>query len=145
MTDSPEMSEGESALRTVERDWNTAAQHWDAESLMALYTDDALFYGGRPGHAVGQARVREYFDSYVGTLASARLALVDQELRKLSEGVYLAQGYARFDFGLTAGGVSSTLLRSTLVLMHRQEGWRIAQHHFSVAPSEPPIPPSQTA
>jgi hypothetical protein len=88
----PELSEGETALRTVERDWNAAAQHWDAASLVKLYTDDALFYGGRPGHAVGRAKVRGYFDSYVGTLAAARLALVDQELRKLAEGVYLAQG-----------------------------------------------------
>jgi ketosteroid isomerase-like protein len=76
MTDLLELSEGERALRTVERDWNAAAQHWDAERLVALYTDDALFYGGRPGHAVGGAKVREYFDSYVGTLAAARLALV---------------------------------------------------------------------
>ena len=76
--------------------------------LVGLYTEDALFYGGRPGHAVGHAKVREYFDSYVGTLAGARLALVDQELRKLGEGVYLAQGYAVFDFDLTAGGVTHT-------------------------------------
>lgn len=142
MTD---LAEGERALRMVERNWNAAAQHWDAEGLAALYTDDALFYGGRPGHAVGQAKVRGYFDSYVGTLAAARLALVDQELRKLSEGVYLAQGYAKFDFDLAAGGSSSTVLRSTLVLTHRPEGWRIAQHHFSATPSEPPIPPPQAA
>ena len=51
-----------------------------------------MFYGGRPGHAVGRSKVREYFDSYVGTLAAARLSLVDQELRKLGEGLYLAQG-----------------------------------------------------
>ena len=145
MTDLSELSEGERALRTVERDWNAAAQHWDAESLVALYTDDALFYGGRPGHAVGRAKVRGYFDSYVGTLAAARLALVDQELRKLSEGVFLAQGYAKFDFDLSAGGGSSALLRSTLVLTHRPEGWRIAQHHFSATPSEPPIPPPQAS
>jgi len=141
MPDLPELSEGERALRIVERNWNAAAQPWDAESLAALYTDDALFYGGRPGHSVGRVKVQEYFASYVGTLAAARLALVDQELRELSEGVYLAQGYARFDFDLTAGGISSTLLRSTLVLTHRPDGWRIAQHHFSAAPSEPPIPP----
>src|SRR6478609_11418678 len=117
MSDSMVHSEGETVLRAVERDWNAAAKHWDAAGLAALYTEDALFYGGRPGHAVGHAKVREYFDSYIGTLAAARLALVDQELRKLSEGVYLTQGYARFDFDLTAGGVSSSLLRSTLVLM----------------------------
>lgn len=85
MPDLTELSEGETALRAVERDWNAAAQHWSSEGLVALYTEDALFYGGRPGHAVGHAKVREYFDSYVGTLAAARLALVDQELRKLGK------------------------------------------------------------
>jgi ketosteroid isomerase-like protein len=101
-----ELSEGETALRAVERDWNAAAQHWNSAGLVALYTEDALFYGGRPGHAVGHAKVREYFNSYLGTFAAARLALVDQELRKLGEGVYLAQGYAAFDFDLTAGGAT---------------------------------------
>ena len=41
---------------------------------------------------------------------------------------------------LTAGGVTRAVLRSTLVLTRRPEGWRIAQHHFSSTPSEPPIP-----
>ena len=139
MQDSTMGSEGETALRAIERDWNAAAEHWDTAGLAALYTEDALFYGGRPGHAVGQGKVREYFDSYVGTLAAARLALVDQELRKLADGIYLAQGYAAFDFDLAAGGVSRTVLRSTLVLTRRPEGWRIAQHHFSLPPAEPPI------
>ena len=81
MPDLTELSEGETALRAVEHDWNSAAQHWNSAKLVALYTEDAVFYGGRPGHAVGHAKVREYFDSYVGALAAARLALVDQELR----------------------------------------------------------------
>jgi hypothetical protein len=109
------------------------------------FREDAVFYGGRPGHAVGHAKVREYFDSYVGTLAAARLALVDQELRKLGEGVYLAQGYGAFDFDLTSGCATRTALRSTLVLTRRPEGWRIAQHHFSSPPPEPPIPAPKAA
>src|SRR3954453_22341171 len=103
MPDSRVRSEGETVLRAVERDWNAAAEHWDTAGLAALYTEDALFYGGRPGPAGGHAKVREYFDSYVGMLAAARLALVDQELRKVAEGVYLAQGYVAFDFDLAAG------------------------------------------
>ena len=145
MSDSTVHSEGETALRAVERDWNAAAEHWDAAGLTALYTEDAVFYGGRPGHAVGPAKVREYFDSYIGTLAAARLALVDQELRKLAEGVYLAQGYAAFDFDLVAGGASRAVLRSTLVLTRRPEGGGIAQHHFSSPSAEPPIAAPQAA
>ena len=101
MSDPMVHSEGETALRAVERDWNAAAEHWDAAGLTALYTEDALFYGGRPGHAVGHAKVREYFDSYVGTLAAARLALVDQELRRLGRASILLRA----------------TLRSTLILL----------------------------
>ena len=70
-----------------------------------------------------------------------RLALVDQEPRELASGIYLAEGYAAFDFDLVGGGATRAVLRSTLVLTRRSEGWRIAQHHFSATPAEPPIPP----
>jgi ketosteroid isomerase-like protein len=140
MPDLTELSEGETALRAVERHWNAAAQHWNSAGLVALYTEDALFYGGRPDMQWAARRC-------VNILAptAARLALVDRELRKLGEGVYLAQGYAAFDFDLTAGGATRTVLRSTLVLTRRPEGWRMAQHHFSSPPSEPPVPSPQAA
>ena len=137
MADTKAQAEAEVALREVEGDWNKAAQPWNPARLAALYTEDALFYGGRPGHAVGQAAVRAYFDSYVGMIASARLALTEQQLRPLGDGIRLAQGYAAFDIDMVAGGTSVTMLRSTLVLVRRAEGWRIAQHHFSATPAEP--------
>jgi uncharacterized protein (TIGR02246 family) len=139
--DSKEVSEGEAALREVERDWNAAARDWNTAALAALYTGDVVFYGGRPNHSVGQAQVRDYFESYAGMFTAVRLALVDQEIRELARGIYLAQGYAAFDFDLTGGGATRAVLRSTLVLTRLSEGWRIAQHHFSAIPVEPPIPP----
>ena len=141
MADFKAASEGEAALRAVERDWNAAARDWNTAALAALYTEDAVFYGGRPGHSVGQAKVRDYFESYAGMFTTVRLALVDQELRELASGIYLAQGYAAFDFDLAGGGATRAVLRSTLVLTRRSEGWHIAQHHFSAIPAEPPIPP----
>lgn len=144
MPDLKAMSEAEVALRAVERDWNAAARDWNPAGLAALYTDDAVFYGGRPGHSVGQDQIRGYFESYTGMFSIVTLALVDQELRELADGVYLAQGYAAFDFVLAAGGTTRAVLRSTLVFVRRPEGWRIAQHHFSATPTEPPIPPPDT-
>ena len=129
----------EAALREVERGWNAAALHWDPVGLAALYTKDAVFYGGRTGHSVGQDQVRAYFDSYAALFTSVRLALVEQELRELAPGTYLAQGYASFEFDFAAGGTSQAVLRSTLVITHRAEGWRILQHHFSATPATPPI------
>ena len=130
----------EAALRVVERDWNAAAQDWNTADLAALYTEDAVFYGGRPGHSIGRDQVKDYFDSYAGMFTTVRLALVDQALRRLADGVCLAQGYAAFDFVLAGGGATQAALRSTLVLVRRPEGWRIAQHHFSATPEAPPIP-----
>jgi uncharacterized protein (TIGR02246 family) len=131
--------EGMAALRAVEAAWNDAAQPWNPTALAALYTEDAVFYGGRIGHSVGRAQVRAYFDSYAAIFTTVRLALVDQELRELAPGTILAQGTAAFDFAFQAGGGSSAKLRSTLVLVRRPEGWRILQHHFSPTPAEPPI------
>jgi hypothetical protein len=48
MPDLIEMSEGETALRAVERDWNVAAQHWNSAGLVALYTEDGYFMAGVP-------------------------------------------------------------------------------------------------
>lgn len=131
--------EAEAALRAVERAWNAAAHPWNPVGLAALYTRDAVFYGGRVGHSVGQDQVQKYFESYAGLFTSVRLALIDQELRQLASGTVLAQGYASFEFDFTAGGASQAVLRSTLVLTHRPEGWRILQHHFSPTPAEPPL------
>jgi len=130
---------GEAALRAVERDWNAAALHWDTAGLAALYTEDAVFYGGRVGHSVGREAIRKYFESYAAMFTSVRLALVEQELRALGPDCWLAQGYAAFEFDMKNGGSSQAKLRSTLVLVNKLEGWRILQHHFSATPAAPPI------
>jgi uncharacterized protein (TIGR02246 family) len=130
---------GEQALRSVERAWNEAASGWQADRLAALYTDDAVFYGGRPGHSVGREQVRAYFASYVGVLASTRLDLVDQTLLKLGDDTYLAQGYGHFHFDLVQGGKSEAVWRTTLVIVRREGDWKILQHHFSATPEAPPI------
>jgi hypothetical protein len=36
MPDFTELSEGETALRAVERDWNAAAQDWNSARLVSL-------------------------------------------------------------------------------------------------------------
>jgi uncharacterized protein (TIGR02246 family) len=132
-------NDGEAALRAGERDWTAAAQRWDCAALAALYTEDAVFYGGRVGHSVGRSAIRAYFESYAALFTSVRLALVEQELRALRPDCWLAQGYAAFDFDMRDGGSSQAKLRSTLVLVKRAEGWRILQHHFSATPAVPPI------
>ncbi|MDB5856378.1 MAG: hypothetical protein JWQ76_67 [Ramlibacter sp.] len=129
----------EQALQEVLASWNRAAESWDVEALAALYTEDALMFGGRPGLAVGVAGMRGYFGSYVDVLASAHLALVDQYLVELAPEVYLAQGFGVFKFGRVDGGQTGTTMRTTLVIARRDGRWKIRQHHFSSIPDKPPI------
>ncbi|WP_321876989.1 YybH family protein [Paraburkholderia bannensis] len=127
------------ALATIEASWNAAATHWDADLLTNVYTSDALFFGGRPGHSVGAGAIRDYFASYEGLIESATLKLVDQAFVWLAEDCLLAQGYGEFSFVLSGGTLSHSRLRTTLTLSMQGGEWRIRQHHFSTTPESPPI------
>lgn len=137
-SDEAEGRAGLAALAAVEDAWNAAALRWDPASLAAIYADRALFYGGRPGHAVGRDAVRAYFESYRGVIESAVLRLVDQHVVRLGADAFVAQGIADFSFVLAGGRRSRSQLRATLVLV-RADRWTILQHHFSPTPETPPL------
>lgn len=127
------------ALRDVERRWNAAALEWNVDALTSMYAPEGLFFGGRPGHAVGQPEIRGYFSSYSGTLSSARMSLLDPSVIELGMDTLVAQGYAKFRFVLADGRETFSELRTTWVLVLRQGVWQILQHHFSPTPEAPPI------
>lgn len=127
------------ALQVVLESWNRAAATWDVEGLAALYADDALMFGGRPGLSVGVAGMRSYFGSYADALSAAHLQLVDQHLVELGPEVYLAQGFGVFKFHRVDGRQTGTTIRTTLVIARCGGRWTIRQHHFSTIPDKPPI------
>jgi uncharacterized protein (TIGR02246 family) len=127
------------ALIDVERRWNAAALEWNADALTSMYAPEAVFFGGRQGHAVGLPAIRGYFNSYAGILSSARMTLVEQSVIALGGETLLAQGYARFRFVLADGSETSSTLRTTWLLVRRHGIWQILQHHFSPTPGAPPI------
>lgn len=131
--------EAEQAIHEVLAGWNRAAQTWNVDGLVAMYTEDALMFGGRPGLSVGLAGMRTYFASYVDQLASTHLDLVDQYIVALAPDIYLAQGFGIFKFRLASGEHTGTTMRTTLVLIRREGQWKIQQHHFSTIPDKPPI------
>ena len=132
-------SEGRMALASVEAAWNAAGRPWDARALAAIYTDDALFFGGRPDHAVGHAAIAAYFGSYEAVIDWAQLALVDQHVLSLGPGIHLAQGWAEFSFLLAGQRATKSRLRATLLMVRQEDTWRIRQHHFSPPPEVPPL------
>lgn len=128
------------ALRSIERRWNEAATPWNPDGLASIYTEDALFYGGRPQHYVGREGVRDYFRSYVGILRSVTLKLVDQHIVNFTPAAFIAQGLGEFGFVLSSGKQTRNELRTTLTIVKRDHEWSIVGHHFSPKPEAPPIP-----
>jgi uncharacterized protein (TIGR02246 family) len=130
---------GRDALRAVEAGWNAASADWDADALANVYTHDALFFGGRPGHAVGRDAIREYFASYRGVVLSGTMELADAHFLGLGASGFLVQGYADFAFVLTGREKTQSVLRATLLVVPDEGDWRIRQHHFSATPATPPL------
>lgn len=131
--------EGRKAVASVELAWNAAGRFWNPDALAEVYTADALLFGGRPGHAVGAAAIREYFGSYVGVIHAGTMELVDQQIVQLARGVFLAQGFVDFSFVLSGDQSTKSFLRTTLVVVQQDGRWKIRQHHFSPTPAAPPL------
>jgi uncharacterized protein (TIGR02246 family) len=129
----------DAALAQIQAAWNAAARRWSPAALTAVYTDDALFFGGRPGHSVGAAAIHAYFASYEGVIESATLELVEQQYLRLADNSFVAQGYGEFAFVLSGGKPSGSRLRTTLIVVLQEGEWKIWQHHFSTTPEVPPI------
>lgn len=139
MNNATDAARAQQALDDIAARWNAAASPWRAEALAAIYTADALFFGGRPGHSVGAPAIHTYFKSYEGVIATGHMALVDQHLRCLAPSCVLSQGFVDFSFQLADGQATQSRLRTTLVLVRGEGGWLIAQHHFSPTPEVPPL------
>jgi uncharacterized protein (TIGR02246 family) len=128
-----------SALAVIQALWNASARDWNAEALTSVYMEDALFFGGRPGHSVGARAIHDYFASYEGLIESATLELVEQHFITLADDCFLAQGFGDFLFMLSDGRESRSRLRTTLLIARHRGEWKIRQHHFSASPESPPI------
>jgi uncharacterized protein (TIGR02246 family) len=126
-------------LRSALAAWNQAARTFDVDAMARVYTEDAVFFGGRPGLSLGRQGVRAYFASYRDVIRSTSLELEDRQLFQLAPDALLAQGYGRFRLELSDGRRTESLLRSTLVVVQRDGRWQLLQHHFSATPETPPI------
>jgi hypothetical protein len=126
-------------LNNMQDAWNAAAKVWNPNTLAQLYAENALFYGGRPGHSIGATEIQKYFASYQGLIESAVLDLIEQELVQTGSDCFIAQGFGSFAFMLSGGRATKSVMRTTLVLKQIGGIWKIQLHHFSVTPEVPPL------
>jgi uncharacterized protein (TIGR02246 family) len=141
MTTTPPMTTPEMlrAIAAVQQDWNQAGSSWSPDALAAVYTNEAVFFGGRPGHSVGQDAIRSYFASYGGVIERGQMTWVDPQCLELDAESFLAQGYVDFAFTLAGGCETRSRLRATWVIVRTVSGLRIRLHHFSPTPDVPPL------
>ncbi len=118
-------------LNKIQQRWNDAAATWDSKALARIYTDDAVFFGLLPRLYVGRSEVEEYFRSYEGVLQGVTLSLVDQNVRFLGEGLFIAQGFGNIVNHHLDGTIVHNRVRTSFVVVETEGGWLIALHHFS--------------
>ena len=119
MDQKTEMEQAATGLRSR---WAKAFAARDLEALSTLYTPDVLFFGSRPELFRGRPGVRAYFD---GLAPDVRLDGFDPpDLIEIAPGVFGTAGFWRFHFGPEA-----RRYRLTWVVVARDGGWLLAQHH----------------
>lgn len=138
-------NQGVGVLAAIEDAWNAAAKQWNPDALTAIYTRNALFFGGRPDLYVGERRIHEYFSSYDGVIRSAVMKFRDQQVLRFGPDRFLAQGFCDFSFVLAGNQNTTSVLRTTLVLTKGDDGWKIEQYHAAPAPSAPPLGEGDTS
>jgi uncharacterized protein (TIGR02246 family) len=134
-----DQGQGGSLFPEIARRWSAAASPLDPDKLSALYTRDAMFFGGLPDHYVGREQVKRYFSHYVPILSSIELRLRDMAVLT-ADRLTLGQGFADFTFTLPSGTTTFASLRATLGVVEQDGGWAICLHHFSPPPLVPPVP-----
>src|SRR5690606_2436805 len=112
---------------------NAAASTWDIKALSDIYCEDALFFGLLPALYKGRSEIEMYFGSYQDNLDSVSLNLVEQHIRSLAPGIFLAQGFGDILNRHRNGASTERKVRSSFVIKYVEGIWKISLHHFSLA------------
>jgi uncharacterized protein (TIGR02246 family) len=110
--------------------WAEAFNAADYERVVALYSNDALFYGSTPPLFTGRDGVRSYFSHLPSGL---KATMGEHTAVQVAPNVVLSSGLV--EFTLPSGAVAPYRLTFALVQVNGQ--WLIAQHHASPVPKAP--------
>ncbi|MBZ9938216.1 nuclear transport factor 2 family protein [Mesorhizobium sp. BR1-1-16] len=117
------MSETSTVEDFVEQ-WVAAFNSRDLDAHMALYTDDALLFGSVDVLHAGRPAVRGYFAGRPPGVRVMRYPM--PTVLQLAPDVVATAGHVDF-----ANGEDPMPYRMTWMLVRRDGGWQIAQHHGS--------------
>jgi len=124
---SPAVADRNAEAQAVCAAWEGAFNAYDVDRLVALYTDDALFFGSKPPLYTGSKGVRDYFSNLAPGL---KAKFGQQDVIVVSPDVILDSGF--IDFTTADGRVVPYRFSFTMTRVAGR--WRIAQHHTSPVP-----------
>lgn len=111
-------------IESVHAQWIAAYNAHDLDHHVALYTQDATLFGGRPDLMIGHVGIRSYFSQFGNTDRVSRFPL--PHIVMIRDDVAAAAGYVDF-----IDGNESVPYRMTWLLTKQDGNWKIAQHHGS--------------
>jgi uncharacterized protein (TIGR02246 family) len=113
--------------------WSNAFTRLDADTLAALYSDNALFYGSVPTLFRKRAGVAAYFNGLT-RWPSPSVAFSDLVTAAVGDDVISMAGRATF---LVTPEATPLVVKITWVIVREHGAWLIASHH--VSPTTPLI------
>ncbi len=123
------------AAVAVQRSWKTAFEARDLAHLSSLYADETAFYGSTAAFYTSPEGIRTYFTLLPRTFTKCDYAV--PHVVPLGADAMAATGEVMF-YIEDNGVVTERPFRMTHVLVRRDGQWKIATHHASPRPAEPP-------
>ncbi len=122
--------EANAAARLIE-DWLNAVGQLDAQGVVALYAEDAQFWGTMASRlALNRAEIGDYFARFLDRLRM-RVSVLDIQWQTRN-GLVLAAGAYRFCWQDSPDREAvDARARFSFLLGPTDQGWRILQHHSS--------------
>jgi len=121
------------AATGVFRQFLTAFTNSDAETVVNLFSTDALFWGtGSQSLVEDSAGIQQYFSNLQGGTPGQNIAsALGYSVHVLSDTDVLVSGMWQIQFGANANGIP---LRVSMAVSQREGEWKIVQFHNSRVP-----------
>lgn len=107
--------------------WSAGFSRLDADTLAALYSQHAFFFGSNPTLYRGRDGVKAYFAG-LPRWRAPRVQFSDVRTDRVNEGLVNMAGIASF---FLDGDAPSLTVKITWVITREEGDWKIACHHVS--------------
>lgn len=107
--------------------WSAGFSRLDADTLAALYSRHAFFFGSNPTLYRGRDGVKAYFEG-LPRWRAPRVQFSDVRTERVNDGLVNMAGIASF---FLDGDAPSLTVKITWVITREEGDWTIACHHVS--------------